>query len=102
LQRRFFPPTEYDLHGEEWEEVEGGESAENGESQEKPAAKETADVEAAAEGKAEVKAAAEGKAEVEASGEKAKPEDLPEVPTKDPSDEGPAPKKQKPSDDSSL
>jgi O-acetyl-ADP-ribose deacetylase len=77
--RKFFPPTEYDLHGEEWEEVEGGESAENGDSQEKAPAEETA--------------------EVEAKTEKAKVEDMPEVPTKDPSGEGPALKKQKPSDD---
>jgi hypothetical protein len=94
LRRRFFPPTEYDLHGEEWEEVEGGESAENGESQEKAETKDTTDVESTVE--------VDDKAEVEASGEKAKLEDLPEVPTKDPSDEGPTPKKQKPSDDSSL
>lgn len=30
LQRKYFPPTEYDLTGEDWEEMEFGESAENG------------------------------------------------------------------------
>lgn len=41
----------------------------------------------------------EDAAEVEAE-EQTKLQELPEVPTKDPSDEGPAPKKQKPSDES--
>jgi O-acetyl-ADP-ribose deacetylase len=81
LFRRYFPPTEYDLHGEEWEEVEGGESAENGQSQEKAA---EADIEGD-----------------QASVAKAKLEDMPDVPTKDPSDDGPAPKKQKRSLDDS-
>jgi len=62
--------------------VEGGESAENGASQEKAA---EADTE-------------EGQTSVE----KAKLEDMPDVPTKDPSDDGPAAKKQKPSLDDSL
>jgi len=75
LSRRYFPPTEYDLHGEEWEEVEGEESAENGQAQEKAA---EADME-------------EGQVSVE----QAKLEDMPDVPTKDPSDDGPAAKKQK-------
>ena len=36
----YFPPTEHDLKGEEeWEEVEAGESAENGTSQDVPAEK---------------------------------------------------------------
>ena len=52
----YFPPTEHDLKGEEeWEEVEAGESAENGTSQDEPA-------------------------------EKGNVENLPEVPTKDPTD----------------
>jgi hypothetical protein len=70
------------LKGEEWEEVEGGESAENGASQEK--------------------AVGDGPEEVQTADEKAKLEDMPDVPTKDPSDEGPASKKQKPSSDTSV
>jgi hypothetical protein len=73
LFRHNFPPTEYDLHGEEWEEVERGESAENGESQ--------------------GKAAGAGTEEGPASTENAKLEDMPDAPTKDPSDDGPAAKK---------
>jgi hypothetical protein len=72
LNRRYFPPTEFDLKGEEeWEEVEAGESAENGVSQ-------------------------DGEAE------KGKVEDLPDVPTKELSDNGPLPKKQKSSQDGGL
>jgi hypothetical protein len=72
LNRRYFPPTEFDLKGEEeWEEVEAGESAENGVSQDEEA-------------------------------EKGNVEDLPEVPTNEPLDNGPAPKKQKSSQDGGL
>lgn len=61
--------------------MEGGESAENGASQEE---------------------ATEGGPEVQTADEKAKLEDMPDVPTEDPSDDGPAAKKQKPSLDGSL
>ncbi len=62
--------------------MEGGESAENGESREG--------------------AVEEGSEEVQIVDGKAKLEDMPDVPTKDPSDDGPAAKKQKPSSDDSL
>ena len=64
IVRRFFPSTEPQADSD-WEEVEGGESAENG-----PAATE--------------------------SEENTSKITLPEVPTGDPVDEGPATKKQKP------
>lgn len=79
--RQHFPPTEYDLKGEEWEEVEGGESAENGASQEQTT---------------------EDGSEVQTADETAKIEDMPDVPTEDPSDDGPVAKKQKSSLDDSL
>jgi hypothetical protein len=60
LFRQHFPPTEYDLKGEEWEEVEGGESAENGASQEQTT---------------------EDGSEVQTADETAKIEDMPDVPT---------------------
>ena len=72
MNRNYFPPTENDLKvEEEWVEVEAGESAENGVSQDEEA-------------------------------EKGKAEDLPDVPTKEPSDNGPAPKKQISSQDGGL
>jgi hypothetical protein len=86
FSRRYFPPTEYDLKGEEWEAVEGGESAGNGASQEKAAEDHTE----------------EGTEEAQTSSKKAKLEDMPDVPTKDPSDDGPVAKKQKPSLDGGL
>jgi hypothetical protein len=45
---------------------------------------------------------AEGAPDAEALGEKAKVEDLPDVPSKDPSDGGPAAKKQKSNEDGSF
>jgi hypothetical protein len=70
LDSRFFPSTEPETESD-WEEVEGGESAENG-----PAVTEGAEVE----------------------GETNKVA-LPDVPTKEPAEEGPATKKQKSNDE---
>ncbi len=67
---RFFPSTEPETESD-WEEVEGGESAENG-----PAVTERE----------------------EAEGELSKAA-LPDVPTEEPVDEGPATKKQKSNDE---
>jgi O-acetyl-ADP-ribose deacetylase len=76
--RRFFPSTEPETtEDSEWEQVEGGESAENG-----PAEKE--DMEQEKGGDVETKV------------------ELPDVPTADPADEGPSTKKQKPNDDEEL
>jgi hypothetical protein len=80
--RRFFPPTEFDLKGEEREEVEGGDLAETG------AVKANDSDEVISEAAVPV--------------EKAKVEDLPDVPTNEPSDDGPPSKKQKPSHTGSL
>lgn len=68
--RRFFPSTEPEAE-EEWEEVEGGESAENG-----PAVK---------EGEVDISKIA-----------------LPDVPTGEPTDDGPASKKLKQNDEEKL
>ena len=62
-----------DGEGEGWEEVEAGDSAENGTSEELPT-------------------------EGTVSARENKVESLPDVPTKDPSDNGPAAKKQKPNE----
>jgi hypothetical protein len=75
--RRFFPSTEPEPD-EEWEEVEAGESAENG-----PAGGATGKVLGGEE---------EGTSKVE----------LPDVPTGEPMSEGPAVKKQKPNDEEKL
>ena len=71
--RRFFPSTEPEAE-EEWEEVEGGESAENG-----PTIKE------GEEGERGEKGAEEDTSKIT----------LPDVPTAEPIDGGPSPKKQK-------
>lgn len=80
LCRRFFPSTEPEAESD-WEEVEGGESAENG-----PAPVD--------EGEA-MEAEAEKPTEItEVS--------LPDVPTAEPTDDGPSQKKQKPNDEQKL
>jgi hypothetical protein len=87
--RHFFPSTENTENEEEWEEVKGDESAENG-------APETG-----AEGAKED--GGESSSKVEGDNTTTKPNaregksriQLPDVPTRDPDDDGPAPKKQK-------
>lgn len=69
ISRIFFPSTEPEPE-DDWEDVEGGESAENG----------PADV----------------AKEAESTAEEASKVELPEVPTGEPADDGPAAKKQKP------
>jgi O-acetyl-ADP-ribose deacetylase len=76
--RRFFPSTEQETESD-WEEVEGGESAENG----------PAPVEA-------------GEAMETEPAEKSSKVELPDVPTSEPIDDGPSPKKQKPNDGEKL
>lgn len=90
--RRFFPSTEPEPESD-WEEVEGGESAENG-----PAAKdeETKDTEEVAE------KLAEGQKQAEKENEEENAVKLPDVPTDEPAGQGPATKKQKPGDEEKL
>jgi hypothetical protein len=80
---RFFPSTEPEPESD-WEEVEGGESAENG-----PAPVEGGD------------AMETDPIEVTTAEETSKVE-LPDVPTAEPTDDGPSPKKQKPNDEEKL
>jgi hypothetical protein len=73
--RRFFPSTEPEAE-EDWEEVEGGESAENGPAEKVP--------------------------ETEAVKESTSNITLPDVPSGEPTDGGPAAKKQKSNDEETL
>jgi O-acetyl-ADP-ribose deacetylase len=86
----FFPPTEYDLkNDDDWEEVEGDESAENGAAA-GVSDGETSDLPGEEGEELESSERSKGKSMID---------DLPDVPTKEPSDEGPAAKKRKPSND---
>ena len=80
---RFFPSTEPEPESD-WEEVEGGESAENGPA---PVEGDAMDVEL--------------QKPVEKSAEDTSVT-LPDVPTAEPADDGPSPKKQKPNDEEKL
>jgi len=75
--RHFFPSTETEVD-EDWEEVEGGESAENGPKDKKP--------------ETEATDAVEDTSSIT----------LPDVPSGEPKEDGPAVKKQKPNDEEKL
>ena len=81
---RFFPSTEPEPESD-WEEVEGGDSAENG-----PAPVEGGEAMEVEPEKPEEKSAEDTSVT------------LPDVPTAEPADDGPSPKKQKPNDEEKL